>query len=107
MEFIELGNFSKTVLGLLNDDEYVGLQIDLTENPALGDLIKGGGGIRKVRYAIKNKGKSGGVRVIYYWRSQNDEIYFLEIYPKTAKENLSDDEVNKLARLAKGLKDGK
>lgn len=65
MEFIETPTFTRLITSLLTDDEYGGLQVDLAENPELGDLIKGGGGIRKVRCAVQGRGKSGGVRVIY------------------------------------------
>ena len=52
MEFIETPTFTRMVTALLSDDEYRELQNELVEDPARGDLIKGGGGIRKLRYAI-------------------------------------------------------
>jgi mRNA-degrading endonuclease RelE of RelBE toxin-antitoxin system len=67
MEFIETATFTKMVNTLLTDEEYRGLQNELVEDPQRGDLIKGGGGIRKLRHAVQGRGKSGGVRVIYYW----------------------------------------
>jgi mRNA-degrading endonuclease RelE of RelBE toxin-antitoxin system len=54
------------VTTLLTDEEYRGLQNELVEDPQRGDPIKGGGGIRKLRHAVQGRGKSGGVRVIYY-----------------------------------------
>lgn len=75
MEFIETPIFTRTVTALLSDDEYRELQNELVEDPARGDLIKGGGGIRKLRYAIKGCGKSGGIRVIYYWIKNRDHIH--------------------------------
>ncbi len=71
MEFIETPTFTRMVTTLLSDDEYGELQNDLVEDPERGDLIKGGGGIRKLRYAMQGRGKSGGVRVIYYWVKDN------------------------------------
>lgn len=67
MEFIETPTFTRQVTHLLSDEEYRQLQNTLVEDPECGDLIKGGGGIRKVRHAVQGRGKSGGVRAIYYW----------------------------------------
>ncbi len=64
MEFIETQTFTRLLAGLLTDDEYAGLQHVLAENPERGDLVQGGGGIRKLRFALTGRGKSGGVRVI-------------------------------------------
>ena len=60
MEFIETPTFTRMVTALLSDDEYRGLQNDLVENPGRGDLIKGGGGIRKLRYAVQGRGERWG-----------------------------------------------
>lgn len=77
MEFIETPTFTRLLASLLTDDEYRALQNVLVENPARGDLIPGGGGIRKLRHALPGRGKSGGVRAIYYWIRDDDEIYML------------------------------
>ena len=67
MEFIETPTFTRLVTALLSDEEYRALQNELLEDPERGDLIQGGGGIRKLRFALRGRGKRGGVRVIYYW----------------------------------------
>ncbi len=103
MEFVETPTFTRLVTALLSDNEYRGLQNDLLETPDLGDLIRGGGGIRKMRFAAQGRGKSGGVRVIYYWLKDNHQIYMLVIYPKSQKDTLSDKEVAILAQLVKAL----
>jgi mRNA-degrading endonuclease RelE of RelBE toxin-antitoxin system len=103
MEFIETPTFTRHVTALLSDDEYRGLQSLLVEMPDRGDLIKGGGGIRKVRYAAQGRGKSGGVRVIYYWIRDDAQILMLVVYPKSKKDTLSDQEVSILAQLVKAL----
>lgn len=99
MEFIETSVFTRQVLSLLTENEYSGLQVILRENPACGDVIRGGGGIRKVRYAAQTKGKSGGVRVIYYWATAQGQIYLLLIYPKSRKDTLNEAEVRTLRKL--------
>ncbi|MEX5441369.1 type II toxin-antitoxin system RelE/ParE family toxin [Acinetobacter indicus] len=89
MLFIETSIFTKQIKDLVSDEEYRQLQQDLLVQPDRGDLIKNGGGIRKVRCAQGNKGKSGGIRVIYYWVTEDDQIFFLVAYPKSVKDNLT------------------
>jgi len=103
MEFIETQTFTRMVTELLTEEKYRLLQNKLMEDPERGDLIKGGGGIRKLRSAIKNSGKSGGVRVIYYWIKNNHQIYMLVDYPKSKKDDLTDKETAILRELVKGL----
>lgn len=103
MEFVETPTFTRQVTTLLADEEYRALQQDLLSNPARGALIKGGGGIRKVRFAAAGRGKSGGVRVIYYWVTAQDQIYMLLIYSKSRKDDLSDQETAILREYVKEL----
>ena len=91
------------MLELLTDDEYAALQRVLVENPERGDVIKGGGGIRKLRHALPGRGKSGGVRVIYYWLRNDGQIYMLLIYPKSKKDTLTDRETALLREFVKDL----
>jgi len=65
-ELIETSTFTRQITALLRDEEYAEFQSRLAANPSLGALIKGGGGIRKIRVAVGSRGKSGGARVIYY-----------------------------------------
>ncbi len=99
MEFIETPIFTRLVLELLTDDEYRMLQLSLAERPDQGDIIKGGGGIRKLRVAAKGKGKSGGIRVIYYWLTAQWQIYMLLAYPKNKKDTLTAEELAILSAL--------
>jgi hypothetical protein len=62
--FIEAPPFARAVYDYLSEEEYAGLQWHLTGNPAAGSVVKGSGGVRKLRWAAKGKGKRGGVRVI-------------------------------------------
>jgi hypothetical protein len=101
VELIETSTFTKQINGLLDDEEYRNFQASLAENPQLGALIKGGGGIRKVRVAVGSRGKSGGARVIYYWAVRKDQILFLFAYPKNVAANLTPKQVSQLARVVK------
>ena len=97
MLFIETSIFTKQIKELVSDEEYRQLQQDLLVQPDKGDLIKNGGGIRKVRCAHGNKGKSGGIRVIYYWVTEDDQIFFLI----ALKDTLTDKETAILRQLVK------
>lgn len=72
-------------------------------NPNAGDLIRGGGGIRKIRMARPGQGKRGGARVIYYWQQDRSTIFMLVAYAKSAKTDLSPTEVTVLRGLVKAL----
>jgi mRNA-degrading endonuclease RelE of RelBE toxin-antitoxin system len=88
MEFIETSIFSKLIYTYLTDDEYLGLQIFLLKHPEEGNLVRGSGGVRKLRWGSSGKGKRGGVRVIYYFKKRAGEIWMLTIYGKSEIENI-------------------
>ena len=103
MEFIEATAFTKYVYDYLSDDEYLGLQSFLLQYPEVGKIVRGSGGVRKVRWAISGKGKSGGVRVIYYFKKQDDEIWLLTIYSKNEVESIP---AHVLRQIAKEIENG-
>ena len=76
----------------------------LAANPKVGDLMQGTGGVRKLRWARRGRGKSGGVRVIYYFHSEAMPLYLLTVFGKNEKANLSKAERNDLADLVRMLK---
>jgi mRNA-degrading endonuclease RelE of RelBE toxin-antitoxin system len=67
MEIVETSVFTKQIRSLLKEDEYRALQEKLVINPLAGAVIRGSGGLRKLRWATEGRGKSGGIRVIYYY----------------------------------------
>ena len=89
MLFIETSTFTKQLSRHLDDDSYVALQAFLSVHPDTGDVIRGTGGVRKIRWAIPERGKRGGSRVIYYWRAKEDHIYLLTLYAKGVKDDLT------------------
>jgi len=99
--FIETAWFTKRVSELLTDEEYNKLQWRLIEFPDAGNVIKGSGGIRKIRQSAKGKGTRGGARVIYYFAAENREIFMLDIYAKNEKEDLSIEQIRELRNLVK------
>lgn len=104
-EFIELPIFLKRWEELgLNEDDLFRLQKELIENPKIGKVIKNSNGIRKMRFAFKNKGKSGSARVIYVDFEIHEKIFLITAYDKKEKDNLSKKEVNELKQLINILK---
>lgn len=99
MEFIETISFTRRIRELLTDDEYSRLQTTLIGAPDAGDVIKGSGGLRKIRWAARGRGKSGGVRVIYYWVTEEGIIYMLSIYAKNVKGDLTKQEIKALRQF--------
>jgi hypothetical protein len=75
----------------------------LLRHPESGDIIPGSGGVRKIRCAMKGKGKSGGIRVIYYWKVSDEEIWLLTIYSKSEKDTVPG---HILKKIAKEIKNG-
>jgi hypothetical protein len=96
MVIVETTIFTRLIQELVSDDEYKELQEALVSRPDLGDLIKGSGGIRKARWNLDGTGKSGGVRVIYYWVVNDDHIRMLYVYPKGKQANLTRAQVAQL-----------
>jgi mRNA-degrading endonuclease RelE of RelBE toxin-antitoxin system len=104
MVFIETSVFTKAVDALLSQEEFCALQNELLVDPESGALIRASGGIRKLRFGLSGRGKRGGVRVIYYLRSNAGEIYLILIYPKNEKDDLSANELKVLRAYVEELK---
>ena len=100
MEFIEAPIFTKLVHEYLSDDEYIALQWELILHPATGMVIPGSGGLRKLRWGAKGNGKRSGVRIIYYYKNFEEQIWLLTIYSKNEEENIP---LNILKKIRKGL----
>jgi mRNA-degrading endonuclease RelE of RelBE toxin-antitoxin system len=102
--FLEAPAFERIRERYLDDDQYQLLQAALMANPEAGVLIRGSGGLRKVRWAVDGKGKSGGLRVIYYWVTRDSHILFLTLYHKSEMADLAQKDIKALAAIVKGLK---
>ena len=81
--------FTKQVQKLLDRESYRLLQLRLVADPDAGDLTRGTGGLRKIRWDAAGRGKRGGVRVIYYWARGDAVILLLLIYSKTQQDDLT------------------
>ena len=102
---VELPEYLKRVEKLLKENEREDLLYYLSTNPKAGTLIQGTGGIRKLRWTSKGKGKSGGARVIYFFYNETIPLFLLTIFGKNEKANLSKAERNELSKLVKELTD--
>ena len=87
--FIETQLFSRLVQRYLTDENYAQLQDVLIQNPEAGTVIRGSGGVRKLRWAATGRGKRGGYRVIYFVRRPKGIIWMLTIYPKSETDSIS------------------
>lgn len=99
----ELPEFIHTANKLLTESERQDIIRYLAEHPKSGDLMEGTGGVRKLRWGRGGQGKSGGVRVIYYFHDELMPLYLLTLFAKGDKANLSKAERNDLAGLVKIL----
>lgn len=99
MVFIETPVFTAQIVELLSDDDYGALQRDLANHPEAGNIIKGTGGLRKIRVAAKGHGKSGGARVIYYYFASASRIAMIFAYPKNEQSNLTPTQKTALKRV--------
>lgn len=98
VEFVETPVFTKQITELLDDSDYRQLQVTLAIHPNSGDVIRGGGGLRKIRWSAQGRGKRGGIRVIYY-RIEEDQISMLFAYPKNKQEDLTTEQLKVLRTL--------
>jgi hypothetical protein len=100
----EMPEFVRRAARLLSAEELMALLEYLAANPRAGDLIPGTGGVRKLRWARGGRGKSAGVRAIYYFHSDAMPLYLLTIFGKHERADLTATERNQLAVLVRMLK---
>lgn len=86
--FVETRLFTTLLQEYLSDDEYGALQQALVANPEAGAVIPHTGGVRKLRWGLAGRGKRGGLRVIYYLRTRQGQIWMLTLYAKNVAENI-------------------
>lgn len=102
--FVELPIFRSRWKELgLNDDDLRRLQEELFADPKVGAVMKGTGGVRKMRFAFEQRGKSGSLRVIYVDFEVYEKIFLITAYPKSEKDNLSEAERNEIRQMIHAL----
>jgi hypothetical protein len=100
---VETASFVTDAKDCMTNDERTEAINMIAVNPECGDVVPGGGGIRKVRFAIGGRGKSGGVRIIYYFHNERVPLFLLAVFAKNERVNLTKAEVNMLGTAAKML----
>jgi hypothetical protein len=101
-EFIYIPSFEVKWKKLgLTDDDLNRLEYCLLKNPKIGKVLEGSGGVRKMRFAFVDRGKSGSVRVIYVDFEVQKDLYLLDVFQKADKENLSKEEKNELKKVVR------
>ena len=91
MEFFEAPSFTRHLLQYMDDESYRDLQLRLSNDPELGDLMPGTGGFRKIRWADprRGKGRRGGLRVIYFYFPSDHQIWLMTLYGKDEASDLT------------------
>ena len=102
MEIIETSVYTEDITKLLTDEEYQELQKFLVEHPKSGDVIQGSKGLRKLRWKLKNKGKSSGIRNIYYYYEEQYTLYMIYVYEKSKTEDLTPKQIDMLRKAFLG-----
>jgi hypothetical protein len=99
MVIVETPVFTRQVQDYLADEDYRLLQVALIDRPGLGAVIRGTGGLRKVRWNLPGKGKRGGARIIYYWAVSRDQLLMLFMYPKNVRDDLTSAQLKILKQI--------
>ena len=104
--FVELPIFRSRWKDMgLDDHDLKRLQEELLADPKVGAVMRGTGGVREMRFAFEQKGKSGSVRVIYVDFEVYEKIFLITAYPKNEKDNLTDSERNEIKQMIHALED--
>jgi hypothetical protein len=103
MTIVETAVFIKQAHGRLSEDERSALVDYLATHPGAGVVMEGTGGVRKLRWAVQGRGKSGGVRVVYYHHNATIPLFLLSVFAKNEKANLSAAEKKEAQKLVKML----
>ena len=106
IQAVSLPTFRKAWKRLgLSDEDREAMEEELLSNPTAGKIMRETGGARKLRYALGNRGKSAGARIIYAYFQEWGRLYFLTVFSKHDKPNLTGQERVELEKLVKRLEE--
>ena len=99
LEFVYLPVFERAIKGVLDDDACRELEQTLLDDPESGDPMGGTGGVRKLRFALGGRGKSAGLRIVYYLRTRVGRVYLITAFAKADQANLTTAQKNAMRKL--------
>src|SRR4030043_1693340 len=99
MVIIETSIFTRRIQTILSDEEYRLLQVHLVNKPDSGKVIRGSGGLRKLRWSAGGHGRRGGIRIIYYWFVSQDTLLFLFAYSKSEQGELTPEQLKQRRKV--------
>jgi len=102
--FVETSVFTRRIAGILADDSFADFQTELARNPEKGPVLEGTGGLRKARWKLPGKGKSGGIRIIYLHLKLRGRIYLVFVFAKDESDNLTASQKAELKKLVEAIK---
>ena len=102
MVIVETPIFTRRIQTMFTDEEYRLLQAYIVNKPDSGKVIRGSGGLRKLRWSASGHGKRGGIRIIYYWFVKKDIILLLFVYPKSEQDELTYEQLRQLRKVIEG-----
>ena len=102
ISFVETRLFTRLVLEYLSEDEYRRVQAHLIRNPNAGSVVRGSGGVRKLRWPAPGRGKRGGYRLIYFVKRDDGVIWMLTIYPKNLRDVIPPKVLRQIRREIEG-----
>lgn len=103
LEFVHLSSYRRSAEGLIDEAAQREVEATLLRDPTAGAVMVGTGGVRKLRIRLQGRGKSGGGRLIYYYRETRGRIYLIVVYAKGRKENLSPAERSTMKALTAAI----
>lgn len=103
ISIVEVPLFVRRVEEAMTSDELAAFKDFIARNPRAGDMIRGTGGLRKIRWQSQGSGKSGGARIIYYFYCDDVPLFLITAYRKSDKGRLTKEERNELQGLGKQL----
>jgi hypothetical protein len=103
VHFVRLGTFDRTAKGLLSDEDERAIEADIADDPEAAPVISGTGGVRKIRGRLGQRGKRGGVRVLYVYDAAGETVYLLLAYAKNVREDISNAEKKEIKTMVERL----
>jgi len=104
MQLFATKTYERAIAKLLSPENRVEMEKALAANPLAHPVIRGTGGIRKMRWAGSGRGKRGGIRVIYFYLAGPETIYLLSAYAKSAQTDLTPADKKAWAKLVASIK---